>query len=117
MISIEAGASDRMISLLCKKDSETFIVTIDGKVIRYWDHKDGGLWGGYLQWLPECPQENAKKIILGRNKIPAHFIAMLKVGEDELAEWNACNNESEVYDVVIKDLKKNACKVLKETKT
>jgi hypothetical protein len=106
-----------VISLLCKKDSETFIVVIQDKIIRYWDHKSGKIWGDYLQWLPEQPEDNQKKILMSRNKIPAYFITMLKVPENEAAEWEACKDEADVYDLVVKDLQRNACKVLRCTKT
>ena len=107
-----------MRSLLCSKNGNTFIVTIDpDKTIRYWDSKSGKIWQSFLQWLPATPEENAKKILMGRNRIPAHFVAMLNVPPEEKLEWDNCQDEQAVYDLVVRDLKKNTCDIIKETKT
>ena len=102
-----------MIILTAKAQGSYFNITIDGKVIKYWDEKHGKLWGGPLQYLPEDPKAIAT-IKMSRNKIPSFYIQLLKVSKEELEEFEKAQGEKELRDLVVKDLKKNGCEIVSE---
>lgn len=95
---------------MLEKQKEFFIITIADKKILYWDKLQGKLWGKALQYLPPDPS-NKLTIINSRNKIPTHFINLLIITEDELKEFNEAKNDDELLALVIRDAKKNMCKI------
>jgi hypothetical protein len=102
-----------MISLLMKLQKETFIITIEGKTVRYWDRLHGKLWGGPIQYLPKDPA--ARNIIIAsRNKIPYFYLKLLDIPDSEFKEWEDAKDEEEVCRIILIDAKKNGCVVLKE---
>ena len=96
-----------------KKANAYFVVTIDNHVILYWDKKEGALWGGSLQYLPPDPASRMK-IINSRNKIPAYFLDLLKVSEDELKEFETAKTDEELKKLVIRDAKLHYCELMSE---
>lgn len=104
-----------MIKLLFQKGPEKFIITIDNKVIKYWDRFEGLLWDGPLQYLPPDPKAKLK-IITSRNRIPMGYIQLLLIPQEELDEYNKCTNDEELRLIVLKDALKNGCVLLEENK-
>lgn len=102
-----------MIKMLFEKQNQFFIITIEKKIIKYWDKANGTLWGGPLQYLPPDYSNNIKKINSSRNKIPYFFIDLLKVTEEELKEFEKAKNDNELSDIVLRDAKINQCKLIK----
>lgn len=104
-----------MYTLLFKKGNETFIIKIKDKKIHYWDRKEGEVWGGPIQFLPKDP-ETAKRIILSRGKIPHYFLNILNVSDEEYKEFQDAKDDTELREIVLRDCKKNGCKLLEEKK-
>lgn len=102
-----------MIKLLFEKNKQFFIITIDNHVIKYWDKLQGKVWGQSLQYLPPDP-EVKKKILLSRNKIPAQFIDLFKISEEEMKEFENAKTDEELKELVIRDCKRNLCNLIKE---
>lgn len=100
-----------MYKIMFAKNNEFFIITIDNKKILYYDKLEGALWGGPLQYLPPDP-EAAKKIAMSRNKIPVHFINMLKIPKEELAEFENAKDDDELKELVIRDCRHHGCKMV-----
>lgn len=96
------------------KQGQYFIITIENKIIKYWDKFEGALWGGPLQYLPPSPKEMLK-IDQSRNRIPQHFKKMLMINKEELAEFNNAKDDEELKVLVLRDAKKNGCNLM-ETK-
>ncbi len=100
-----------MIKLMFERNNQFFIITIDKKKILYWDKIQNGLWGGPLQYLPPDPSTNLK-IDMSRNRIPAYFKEMLKITAEELKEFDNAKDEKELMELVVRDCKKNGCKLV-----
>lgn len=97
-----------------EKQKQYFIIEIDGKRILYKDKLQGKIWGGPLQYLPQDPSVKMK-IITSRNRIPHFFIDLFTISEKELKEFEDSKDENELKEIVLKDCKKNGCRLIKET--
>jgi hypothetical protein len=100
-----------MIKIMIEKNKEYFLITIDKKQIYYWDKFQGALWKKPLRYLPPDPS-NTLTIINSRNRIPNYFIELLKIPADELKEFQEAKNDKELMELVIRDAKKNMCKIV-----
>lgn len=100
-----------MIILMFEKNGQYFNITIENKKILYWDKLQGKLWGGPLQYLPPDPS-NPTKIMLSRNKIPTYFKDLLKITEEEMKEFENAKDDNELKEIVLRDTKKNGCKLI-----
>jgi len=100
-----------MIKLMFEKQNQFFIITIDNKKILYWDKFEGKVWGGALQYLPPDPSLE-KKIIQSRNKIPAHFKELLTITAEDMKEFENAKDDNELKELVLRDTKKNGCKLI-----
>ena len=100
-----------MFKLMFEKNSQFFIVTIDNKVIKYWDRFQGDLWGGPLQYLPPDPSV-IKKIDMSRNRIPQQVKEMLIIPKDEMLEFKNAKDDEELKELVIRDCKRQGCKMI-----
>lgn len=100
-----------MIKLMFSKNNQFFIITIENKTIKYWDKLEGKLWNGPLQYLPPDPK-TISRIKMSRNKIPMHFIELLKIPKEEMAEFDNAKTDDELKELVIRDAKKNGCKLI-----
>ena len=99
------------IKMLFEKPGVYFIIEIKDKIISYWDRYNSQVWGSSLQYLP--PDPNAKKrVIESRNKIPAMFLDLLTVSDDELKEYNEAKTDEELKDIILRDCQKNSCKLI-----
>lgn len=101
-----------MIKLLFNANTY-FWVYINGKTVHFWDDKNGKIWGGPIQLFPKC-EDNIKRIINSRNKIPLDMIQFAVPNDAELAEWSNAKDEEEVYRIILFDLSKSCGKPLKE---
>lgn len=90
-----------------------FIITIEEKKILYWDKLQGEIWGGPLQYLPPDPKIQ-QKIQMSRNKIPAEFADLFFIPKWEMEEFEKAKDENELKEIVIRDCKKNGCKLVEE---
>ena len=104
-----------VIKLLLEKNKQYFIITIDNKKILYWDKLMGKVWNTSLQYLPPDP-DIRKKIVMSRNKIPNNFIELLKITDEEMAEFEAAKDDEELKALVLRDCKKNMCNLIEVTK-
>jgi hypothetical protein len=100
-----------MIKIMVEKNKEYFLITISNKQIYYWDKLQGKLWGSALRYLPP-DSTNTLAIINSRNKIPNYFIKLLEIPADELKEFQEAKNDKELMELVIRDAKKNMCKIV-----
>lgn len=98
-----------------QKDGQYFFVTIDNKVINYYDKLQGAIWGGPLQYLPPSPAM-MRKIEMSRNKIPPHYKELLKITKDELEEFKKAKTDEELKEIVLRDCKNKGCKLIDEKK-
>jgi len=99
------------IKLLFEKQKVYFIIEIKDKTVFYWDKSSGSIWGSSLQYLP--PDPNAKKkVIESRNKIPAMFIDLLTASEEDIKEYNSAKTDEELRDIILRDCKKNDCRLI-----
>ena len=105
-----------MIRLLFEKDKQYFVVTIQNKIITYWDKFAGKVWGTSLQYLPPDPA-TAEKIRMSRNRIPKDFAVMLNASKQDLEDDEKCNTDEEIAQFVILDAKRGGCKLIKEKKS
>jgi hypothetical protein len=107
----------KMIKLMFSKNNQFFLITIENKVVNYWDKKEGAIWGGSLQYLP--PDPNAiKKIDMSRNKIPQHFKELLRITKEDMLEFEGAKSDEELKEIIIRDCKLKGCKLPnEETKT
>jgi len=94
-----------------EKNKEYFLITIDKKQIFYWDRLQGALWKTSLRYLPPDPA-NTLKIINSRNRIPNYFLELLKIPKEELKEFEDAKDDKELMELVIRDAKKNMCKII-----
>lgn len=101
-----------MIKLMFEKQSHYFVITIDGKTIQYMDNKNGELWGGPLPWFPPQYEQVKQKIMMSRNKIPAHFLGLFFIPKWELKEFEDAKDENELKALVLKDAERNGCKLV-----
>ena len=101
-----------MIKLLIKKLGQYFIITIDARVIKYWDAKMGEVWKTSVQYLPPSPAE-ARKIDMSRNRIPQIVKELLVVTKEEMAEFTNAKTDEELKEIVLRDCKKNGCQIIK----
>jgi hypothetical protein len=102
-----------MIKIMAEKSGQYFIVTIQDKKIYYWDKFEGSLWGGSLQYLPPDYANVMQKINNSRNKIPANFKDMFLVSKEEMLEYTeAKDDETKLKEIVLRDIKRNGCKVV-----
>jgi len=100
-----------MIKLFFEKQGQYFIITIENKVIKYWDKNQGQLWGGPLQYLP--PDSSiTHRIDMSRNRIPAVMKEFFKIAPEELKEFEDANSDEELKDIVIRDCKRHGCKLI-----
>lgn len=97
--------------MMFEKQNQFFIITIESKKILYWDKLEGAIWGGSLQYLPPDPTIE-RKIIMSRNKIPAHFKEMLMIPEGEKKEFENAKDDDELKELVLRDAKQNGCKLI-----
>jgi len=97
--------------MMFEKSGQFFIITIENRIIKYWDKFEGKVWGGPLQYLPPDPK-TILKIKNSRNKIPIQFIELLSIPKNELAEFNNAKTDEELRDLVLKDTKRNSCKLI-----
>jgi hypothetical protein len=105
-----------MIKLMYEKSGQYFIITIENKVIKYWDKFEGKVWGTSLQYLP--PDHHAKeKIVRSRNKIPMGYLKLLEIPKDELKEFEVAKDDNELKELVVRDCKKNGCKLIDTKET
>lgn len=100
-----------MIKLFFEIRGQYFFITIDNRIIKYFDKLQGGIWGGPLQYLPVDPGI-IRKIDMSRNKIPAHMKEFFKVTDEDLKEYNDAKDDMELRDIVLKDTKKKGCKLI-----
>lgn len=98
-----------MIKLMFEKNKAFFIITIENRIVKYWDKLQGAVWGGPLQYLPPDYTNVMRKIDASRNKIPPHFKDLLLVTKDELMEYENAKTDEEIKEIIIADAKKNAC--------
>jgi len=101
------------VKIMAEKSGQYFIITIQDKKVLYYDKFEGGLWGGSLQYLPTDYANVMQKINASRNKIPAHFKDMFLVSTEELKEYeDAKDDENKLKEIVLRDIKRNNCKVV-----
>ena len=100
-----------MFKMMFEKSGQFFIITIENKIIKYWDKLEGKIWGGPLQYLPPDPKIHLK-IEMSRNKIPKHFIHLLDIQKDELVEFENAKTDEELKELVLRDCKRNGCKLM-----
>ena len=103
-----------MIKLMIEKSGQYFVISIENKKIFYWDRLQGKIWGSPLQYLPPDPKVN-KKIDMSRNKIPQEYKKFLEISKEEMAEFDNAKTDEELKEIVMRDVKKHGCKILKET--
>jgi hypothetical protein len=102
-----------VLKILCEKGGQYFIITIQDKKILYYDKFEGSLWGGSLQYLPTDYANVMQKISSSRNKIPAHFKEFFLVSKEELMEYEeAKDDENKLKEIVLRDIKRNNCKIV-----
>jgi len=94
-----------------ERNSQFFVIIIDNKKIWYWDKLQKSLWGGPLQYLPQDPNA-VKQIEMSRNRIPAYFKELLTIPKDELEEFENAKDDKELMELVLRDCKKNGCKLI-----
>jgi len=108
-----------MIKLLFQKEKSFFIITIEDRIIKYWDAIQNKAFGGPLQYLPHDDKvlnEIILKIKTSRNRIPTYMIDLFDVPKEELKEYENAKDDKELREIVIKDCKKFGCKLIKEDK-
>jgi len=94
-----------------ERQGEYFFITIENKKILYWDKLQGAIWGGPLQYLPTDPSV-FRKIDRSRNKIPQHYKLLLQIKKEEQAEFDNAKTDEELQEIVLRDCKKNGCKLI-----
>jgi hypothetical protein len=105
--------------LLFQKEKSFFVITIQDRKITYWDKLQGPLWKGALQYLPrddDMMNKLVRKIKSSRNRIPAYMIDLFDVPKEELEEYENAKTDEELKEIVLKDCKRNNCKLIKEEK-
>jgi hypothetical protein len=102
-----------MIKLLFEKQGQFFIITIENKVIKYWDNFQNSLWGGPLQYLPADPSV-IRKIDNSRNRIPQYVKEMLMITKEDQEQFDNAKNDEELKIIVLKDCKEKQCKLIEE---
>lgn len=100
-----------MIKILCEKANQYFLILINEKKIWYSDKAQSAAWGGPLQYLPPDPN-SSRRIDLSRNRIPQVIKELLIIPKDELKEFENAHDDNELKELVIRDLKKNQCKII-----
>jgi len=102
-----------MIKLMFERQGQYFFITIDKKVIQYWDKFQGKLWGGPLQYLPTDPSV-LRKIDMSRNRIPQSVKEMLVITKEDQEEFDNAKDEQELKTIVLRDCKNKGCKLIDE---
>ena len=99
------------------KAGSYFIISISNHTIYYWDKYigDSSLFDGPIRYLPPADPKALRIIDNSRNRIPQTVKDMLIVTASELAEFESAKTDEELRDFVIRDCKKNDCKLV-ETK-
>jgi len=100
-----------MIKFLCEKSGQYFLIIINDKKIWYSDKAQSAAWGGPLQYLPPDPSAS-KRIDMSRNRIPQVVKELLVIPKDELKQFENAKDDNELKELVIKDLKRNQCKII-----
>jgi len=92
------------VKLIFGFNRETLNFVIKNKEIYYSDRK----FKNWVRCMP--PPENLTKIIaMSRNRIPTYLLSMFKFTEEEIKEWNDCENEEILANIVIRDAKSKGC--------
>jgi len=100
------------IKIMFSKASQFFVVAISNHTLTYWDKYVQVVFGGPIRYLPPVDPEVLRKIDLSRNRIPKAVKELLIVPKDEQAEFDACKTDDEMKDLVIKDAKRNECRLI-----
>ena len=101
-----------MIKLMFSKMNQFFIISISDHTLYYWDKCVQSVFGGPIRYLPPVDPEVLHKIDMSRNRIPRAVKELLVVPKDEQAEFDAAKTDDEMKDLVIKDAKRNECKLI-----
>jgi len=93
-------------------EREILIFQIENKVITYRDRK----WQAGIRFIPR-DDDFVKKVILSRNKISYKMIDWINeanTGKNK-AEWDACQDDEAVAQVVIRDARSRGCVLQSKT--
>lgn len=95
-----------MIRLVFTFGQEVLLFDVNNKQIIYRDRK----WPDGISFIPK-DHGFMKKVMLSRNRISNQMITWIVEanGGKSLDEWNACNNDEEVADIVIRDARLKGC--------
>jgi len=95
-----------MIRLLFTYEREIIIFEIENKVIVYRDRK----WQTGIKFIPK-DIDFIKKVIFSRNALSHRLIEWISEANSgkSLAEWEACKDDEEVAEIVIKDARSRGC--------
>lgn len=95
-----------MIRLLFTYEREIIIFEIDNKKIVYRDRK----WEKGISFIPK-DADFIKRVIFSRNALSHNLIKWISEANsgNSLAEWQACKNDDEVADIVIRDARSRGC--------
>ena len=95
-----------MINLLFETNKNYFSIVINNKIIT------GIIKGISLPYLPSDLKTVQRKIQDSRNKIRADLINVFTITKEEQLEFDNAKDEKELMEIVIKDAKKNRCRLI-----
>ena len=100
-----------MIALRCINDGKAFNISIENKIVNFY------LEGSCFQLFPPNIKDNINKILMSRNKIPAQMISLINLTPNEIKEGQDAKDDTEMYNIIIRDIKSRGAKVLDEKRT
>ena len=62
--------------------------------------------------MPPNLAEVDKKILLSRNKLPAWFGNLFRLTPEEKREFDEAKDDTELKDIILKDTKKEGCRLI-----
>ena len=101
-----------MIQILLKARDKYFVISIENKVLKYWDERHGRIFGKPLQYLP--PDDHLKTAILySRNSIPEYLIPLLDPDSGDLDDYANARNDRDLQDFVLRDCRRAGIEVVR----
>lgn len=103
-----------MIKIIMTYQREVIIFEINNKNIKYYDRK----WQQGINFIPK-EEGFLRKVIMSRNRLSSYLVDWMNEANTgkSIEEWNSCNTDEEVAQVVIRDAKLKGCllqKIIKE---
>ena len=91
---------------------ETFYLVVDKKVVWYKDRK----WNKAIRCVPK-DEDFIRKIIASRNKYPQELITLFELNEEEKKEYENAQDDVEISEICIKDVRKIGGKLVNVEKS